>query len=78
MTSSLSKEELKKTVDWLKQHPEVLPAEVHRVVSVVLAAFWGLLEKSHHALENLKLLRQMMGFTPKSEKGAQEKHDGAI
>ena len=75
---AVSKNEFLETRAWLRSHSEELPPRIGAVCSSIFDEYWSLLEVKKSSLENLKRLRESMGFIPKSEKGSPEKHLCAI
>ena len=63
---------------WINQNQYIFPENIRITQGRVLLNYDSLLKDKRQSLQNLKLLRQAMGFTPKSERGSQEKHAGAI
>jgi endo-1,4-beta-D-glucanase Y len=78
MNQPLSKSGFLEAKNWLAKNPYVLPPQIHQVAEEVFREHWALLESKGKSLETLKRLREQMGFSPKSEKGSQEKHGLAI
>ena len=63
---------------WSLKNAAIFPEEIRKTQERLLTSYHDLLENRAKSLQNLKLLRQAMGFIPKSEKGSQEKHGVAI
>jgi hypothetical protein len=75
---ALSSEEFSALESWSNQNQGVFPGKIGSVQRKLLSSYRDLLNDKSRSLQNLKLLRQAMGFTPKSERGNQEKYWDAI
>jgi len=75
---ALSRNEFEHLQSWSMENYAVFPEEIREFQKRLLITYHDLLKNRAQSLQNLKLLRQAMGFIPKSEKGNQEKHSIAI
>ena len=75
---ALSRSEFDLLKSWSLMNSGLFPEEIRQTQERLLASYLDLLNNRSQSLQNLKLLRQAMGFIPKSEKGSQEKHGIAI
>lgn len=75
---ALSSKDFSDLASWSDQNREVFPGKIGTTLRQVLSNYQNLLKDKRQSLQNLKLLRQAMGFLPKSERGSQEKHADAI
>lgn len=75
---ALSRLEFENLKSWSLIHSGLFPEEIRKSQDRLLISYQSLLENRSKSLQNLKLLRQAMGFVPKSEKGNQEKHGFAV
>jgi len=75
---ALSSEDFSELESWSNQNQGVFPGKLGTTQKQLLSNYRVLLNDRRQSLQNLKLLRQAMGFIPKSEKGNQEKHPNAI
>jgi hypothetical protein len=76
MIHSVSEIEFQQGLDWLKTLSSDQPPQ--SALIKILENYLVLLKQNKNSLENLKLLRQEMGFIPKSEKGSLLKHGYAV
>lgn len=75
---TLSLEEFVALETWTNENLAVFPGNIGPIQKQFLSTYRDLLKDKKQSLRNLKLLREAMGFLPKSERGSQEKHPSAI
>lgn len=70
---AISKSEFIEIVEWFSTAP-IVPSEMKNNLGRLIAVYSNLIEGERRAKQTLHQLRMAMGFTPKSERGSQEKH----
>jgi hypothetical protein len=71
-STPLTKEELQDVKTWLEKNEKSLPEGVGKLIRRLLLVYFGFTEGTARAKKTLTLLRQAMGFVPKSERGVAE------
>jgi hypothetical protein len=69
-TATVSTHDVERFSSWCKEHQDAMPSDVRDITARILKVLAALQTVTRAHRNVLKLLRQAMGFVPKSERGA--------
>jgi len=69
-TATVSAQDVERFSSWCKEHHDAMPGDVRDITMRILKVLAAVQTVTRAHRNVLKLFRQAMGFTPKSESGA--------